>query len=522
MIKKALLPLACLLLGIALGYDLRDVSVSDKKEVARGRSGQDKRSVGGQTLTTDKNGVGIEISADISLSDLMKEVLEGPDTRLALKAVEKLSVQQIKSALALVAGMPKSYDRDRLRGQLYAVWSASDLTAAWKAALADPLNDENGDLACAAAKALTKSQPVGVINLVMDMQPGRRRTAVMNSIITEWGLIDLPAAIAYTNAHPELPIELLNFCGGLTRLSIKDPLTAANLAVSLKDIMSRSYILSGVMEAWVKHDSVAAFNWAQRLTNTELREDVMAQAVCAWADSDPKSALDYAQRLADGDSRIKSFSGAWSRWLKTSPTAAMNYLRTTQDKQLLGSVQYSMTIYVGTLGSQEQQTFLSQLPEGEVKQGMYGKIAFSKTLAGQYNEALQAFNRMTDSEARDRQLTQFAQKWAKTDFPTATRWIKSQPDSSDRDLALTGYAFTLAASDPISAANWVQTISDAALQRDAKKLIAFRWYQSDSAGAQAWMNGAAGLSESDQKFVRLKAQVPGDYLPLTPAVTQRR
>ncbi|MCX6855995.1 MAG: hypothetical protein NTV80_13935, partial [Verrucomicrobia bacterium] len=460
--------------------------------------------------------------AEASLEAQIKELLLGYDERTAMEIAKKFTVEELESALALVSAAPKGQDRKSLRKVLYIAWAELDPHAAWRAILVDPLDENEGLLLSAIAGLLVKTDPLGAIDSAMSLRAGKRRSAAMNKVFENWSKNDVSAAVAYTNAHPEMQIELLSFSQGLENLANVDPLKAANLALSIKGLESRSSILSGLMQAWVERDPAAAFKWAEALSNTELREDTTAFAVKAWAKSDPKAALNYAQGLTDGDTRIKSFSSAWNDWLYDSPEAAISYLRTITDEKLLGTVRGHISSYAGSLSSKDRLTLLALVPESQTKQQIYSSTASSLTWEGQFNEALVMLNSMSDSSGRDRQVTQFAQTWAKEDFAAATAWLKIQPDSSDRDLALTGYSFALAATDPAAAIQWVNSIPDKAVRRDAQKLIAFRWYQTDPAQTEAWMTGSSGFSEKDIEFVRFKAKVPGDYLPLTPTVGQRR
>ena len=90
----------------------------------------------------------------------MRELLIDFDVKSAQKAAAKLSARDLQAALALVADMPKSADRDALRGQLYRAWAALNPNAAWKAALADPLDKSKGDLLGAVAGEVAKTNPV--------------------------------------------------------------------------------------------------------------------------------------------------------------------------------------------------------------------------------------------------------------------------------------------------------------------------------------------------------------------------
>jgi hypothetical protein len=521
--KTSLLPLLCLLIGGAAGYGLRVISSGQGVEVVQ--SALDKNLINKVAEASRKSGAPVDESSsnsDLSLGDLMKDLLVDFDPKSALKAVKELSASEIQSALALVAAMPKSQDRDSLLKELYAAWAYIDPYSAWKAARADPLDQKDGRLLRVVAGVLTKTNPLAAIDLAMSLGEGRRRTVAMASIFEEWSRMDVSAAIAYTNEHPEKPIELLSFYEGLSNLAEKDPLKAANLALTIKGLESRSFVLSGLLEVWVERDLAAALKWSQALTNTELREDATSKAVEAWAKSDPAEALNYVQRITDNDTRIKSFLGAWNGWFHHSPEAALSYLRSTHDEKLLESASYYILSYLRRTGSKERLELLTKVPEGPTKQRIYQSLAGEQVRAGQYNDALVLLNAMPDSSERDRQVLQLGQAWAKADFPAATKWLKIQPASSDRDLALTGYALALAGTNPTAAIREVNTIPDAALRRDALKVVAFRWYQADAAQAEAWMTGSSGFSEKDIEFVRFKAKVTGDYLPLTPTVGQRQ
>ncbi len=524
MIKNLLLPLVCLLVGVVAGYALRGNSSGQQKKLMRSASGKNT-TTGNTPAASAISGMPTDEAASRSGSSLtyqIKELLVDFDARSALKAAKKLSVEELQSALSLLASMPKSQDRDSLRQQLYAAWAATDPNAAWKAALADPLDKNTGLLLAAVAGALAKTNPAAAIELAMSLGMGGKRSSVMNWVFIEWAKVDVSAAIAYANAHPEQPVEGYLFSQGLSRLAEKDPLKAANLAIAFKDNFKRSGLLSSLMGTWVDRDPAAALKWAQSQSNPQLREDATAAAVGAWAKAEPAAALAFVQTIDDAETRSSAFKKAWGDWFKNNPEAATAYVATIKDEKLLEGISFHFGYNTEGLSPKERAALLARLPEGKTKEGIYRTLTDNHIRKGQFNEALVMLNTMPDSRDRDRNIAQLGQTWAKTDMAAATAWLKLQPDSTDRDLALTGYASALARTDPLAAINWVKSIPDQKLRQGALVNIASSWSRADPTKAAAWINGAAGFSKSEKQMIQTYTKLSGDYIFNVPTVGARR
>ena len=458
----------------------------------------------------------------MSLGDQMKELLADFDMKSAQKAAAKLSASDLQAALALVAAMPKSTDRDSLRWQLYRAWAALNPTAAWKAALADPLDKDKGFLLSAVAGEVAKTNPASAIDLALSLGMGGRRSMVMNAVFQEWSKVDVAAAVAYSKAHPDLPVDYYSFSRGVSLLAEKNPMDAANLVISFKDEMARNGLLTSLMGTWVGSDPAAALSWAQALSNPKLRQDAIASAVGAWAKNDPAAALAHVQSIPDDDTRINSFKKAWSDWFRANPTDATTYLASTGDEKLLQSVGYSFSYLSESFSSKERAELLAQIPEGKAKEDMMRSVTDSQIRKGQYNQALEMLNAMPDSTGRDRNVQQLGQEWAKADLAAATAWLKLQPDSSDRDLAVAGYTSALARTDPAGALDWVKSIPDAKVRDGAMKNVAVGWLRTNAAEAEAWMSSVPEFSETDKKMIRSMAGFRSDSISLPVTVGTRR
>lgn len=507
--KNIVLPLVCLIVGGVAGYSLRSGGGGDGGEVVPTASSTD----GTQPKATVDRPAGVAGAVRISagaLGDLLKELLVDFDARSAQKAAAQLSVEELQSALALLAEMPKGSERELLRAQLYRAWAARDPQAAWKAALADPLEQAKGYALSAIAAVVAKTNPTAAIEMALSLGMGGRRALVMGSVFNEWSKVDVAAAMAYAAAHPELPFDASNFAPGLQKLAEKDPLSAANLALGLKDEYRRGSALGSLMTTWVESDPTAAFDWALALTNPKLRQDAITAAVGAWAKSDPKAALAYVETIPDGDVRISSFKKAWADWFRNDPLRATEHLAAIKDDKLLQGVRFEFSYSSEGLSPQERGELLGRIPDGEFKSDVLRTMTDSHIRKGNYNEAISILNGMPDSAGRDRSMHRLSEEWAKNDPAAVAAWLKKMPDTTDRDLAVAGYSATLARSDPASAIEWAQSIPDAKVRSGALRNIATNWVRVDAAKAEAWINGNAGFSDSDKRMIQSMAKMAGD------------
>jgi len=523
--KNIVLPVVCLLVGGAAGYGLRSMSGGDDESAA-------ETTASGASSTSkaakDRLTAGIAASSAMtgstdSLSDRMKELLVDFDIKSAQKVAAKLSVEELQSALALLASMPKSMERDSLRAQLYRAWAAKEPHAAWKAALADPL-DSKGSLTGAVASAVAKTNPTAAIDLVLSLGMGGRRSIALGLVFNEWGKNDIAAAIAYASAHPELPMDSMSvsFSLGLGKLAEKEPIKAANLALGLKDEFRRGSALTSLMTTWVERDPAAAFNWALALQNPKLRQDAIASAVGAWAKTDPKAALAYVESIPDAQMRDSSFKKAWTDWFKNDPLNATDYLSTAKNDKLKENVRFEFAYFSESLSPKERGELLSRIPAGDFKNDVLRSMTDSHIRKGNYNQAMELLNDMPDSTGRDRNVFKLGEEWTKNDPAAVSEWLKKLPDSSDRDLAIAGYTGTLSRSDPTAAIEWANTIPDVKVREGALRNIAMNWFKADPAKAQAWMAGIPSISASDKKMIESLSKLNTDIVSMPISVGQRR
>lgn len=527
--KSVVLPLMCLIAGGVGGYLVRMTGEPGPHEsslIVEDRTGREV--VSSTTSTTSRSSIQTPSQTANTLDDhassldeQMKELLEDYDTKSTQKALSRLSPAEIKDALALVTAMPRSNNRDALRAQLYRAWAVFDPTAAWQAAVADPLDLDRGALTAAVAGMIAKTSPQAAIDLAFKIGGGERRTAVLRSVFWEWSKVDVAAAIAHIQAHPELPMEYTSFSSALTTLAEKDPLRAANAALMLRDALSRGSALSSLMTAWVEKNPKDALKWAESIPNPTTRIEATSSVISAWSKKSPQDALRYALSIQDTALRQDAFQKGWREWFRKDPKPAASFLASNADEKLLKSVGFTIGYYSENLTPKERGEILSLIPDGAAKVDIFRSLTSLQIRKGQFSQALEMLNSMPDSRERDFNLQDLGEKWAAADMKATTEWLNLQEDSSDRDLAVAGFSRTLARTDPAGALEWVKTIPDDKARQGAMRNVAIVWLRSDPARAEEWM-ATAGFNATDLKMIRDMSRMTSDIIGLPVQIGNRR
>lgn len=512
-LSKGGMPLFYILVGIALGYGVRPkrdtieekttpsailASADQSQSVSAGKAG----AVVSQKRRRDEP----EKPEVTSLGDQIEMLLAEFNVERARKVVAGYSESEVQAALALTAALPKTSDRNSLRWELYRSWASRNPSAAWKAALADPLDIGSGYLLGAVSGEIGRSNGPATLDMVRALEAGPRRSAALRGVFRGWGELDPVAAIEYWNTHPDLPVDGSAIYLVLKRLGAKDPARAANLALKITDKKARTSAFSSILSPWAEADPAAALKWAQSLTDTNLRNDNTSTALSSWSRMNPQAAMAHVQAMPPSGMRGSAMRDVWHNWLRRSPQEAVAFLSTVNDEEFTQNIDWSLANSLEQMTQEERSHTLAQLPEGEMKKGVVRNLVNQQIEKGQYNQALSHLNAMPDSDQRDDSVHKLGKEWATSDPVAAAAWLKLQPDSSDRDLAVSGFAMVLAVSQPREAVAWVDTIPDKGVRRTTLRNVAHAWLATDPTGAEKWLASTSELSESEKESARQNAR----------------
>jgi len=527
---RLLVPLLSLVLGTAVGYFVgQSRNPMENKAVAAGTSleaqqGADSSASAAAASAAAKTKEDeSKKSQDEAESRFLQldELVDSYSPKRAAKLMEGWSLEQIQAGLAYLAGKAKSYEVHGVKGELFRAWARIDTQAAWKAALA--LADNEGKSTCLGTVAgeVAKSSPESAVQMAMGLGMGSDRANVLRQIFQDWGKVNMKAAIAYWNTHPDLPVDDYAIGTSLYTLARDNPEAAAAQAMSLMSDGSRRFALSSALNSWSTKDLPGALKWAQSITDPLRRDEALSALTQSGAMTNPKAMLDVLSQIGSPEVKREARRNLLYNWMSKDPAGALDYLLSQSADQMDQDLSWGISNGLQNLTPQERDTLLARLPEGKSKNQILGNMASNSIYNGRYAQAVSALNSMPDSPDRDNYLHNLGQQWGKKDPQSAASWINAQQDSSDRDMVVAGYATAVAGRDPQAALQWAASIPDKSVQATAYKNIVGRWYDVDAKAAQAWLNTTPLFTPEERK--RMLADAPGrSNSTYVPKVTNRR
>lgn len=529
---RLLVPLLSLVLGTAAGYFVgRSLNPVEAKTgaVAAGLDSEARQRTDG-SVSAAVASAQVKAKADEKTKTQnegesrfwqLDELVDDYSSKRAAKLMEGWSLEQIQAGLSYLATKPKTYEVSSIKGELYRAWAKTDANSAWQAALA--LTDNEGRSTCLGAIAgeLAKTSPEAAIKMAMTLGMGSTRADVFRGLFREWGKVNMPAAVAYWNSHPDLPTDVYAISYSFYELAKNNPEQAAAQALTIASSHARNNSLSSALGQWARKDYDAALAWVTKIQDPIARDDALAAMLQNDYGMDPLRGLEALQLIDSPEKRREVQRSFISSWMRKDPAAAMDYLLREGADKLDENYSWSIGYALENLTTEERSSLLARLPEGKAKDQMMSNMATNYIYNGRYPQAVAALNSMPDSSERDGSLHNLGQQWGKKDPQTAANWINAQQDSSDRDLVVAGYATAVAARDPQAALQWAASIPDKSVQTTAYKNIVSRWYAMDAKAAQAWLNRTPIFTPEDRK--RMLADAPGrSNSTYVPKVTNRR
>ncbi|MDB6139085.1 MAG: hypothetical protein JWO94_2157 [Verrucomicrobiaceae bacterium] len=417
----------------------------------------------------------------------------------AKAAVASLSVGQIQASLTHLAFLPSSDERNMLRALLYGRWAALNPEQAWKAAFSDPLEDRNNWLRSAVGTEWLKINPEEAFKAMMSIPAGRERQSVTERAMSSWGKTNLADAIAFQNAHPDLPISENFVYEGVAELCKSQPAQAAGIALGINNSRARNYALSMAMDRWAGTDPVGAIGWAESISNPVIQKEALHQAVVTWSVKNPQAALEFADKLQSVRQREDVLSAIYGGWVEHDPSTALGYIANSGNDEVFDSIsKWTLRNMFASMSNAEQSSLVAGLPESGIKQKVVAALAQEWLINGRYASVVEVLNALPDSTGRDATVAEFGSTWAMNDRKAAEAWLVAQPDSSDRDLITAGVAARLAEDDPATAIQWAATIPDVSIRIPALKNIYMGWRSLDATAADAWLITVPEFTPADR------------------------
>jgi len=238
-------------------------------------------------------------------------------------------------------------------------WATTDPAAAEEWARAKTDNKDNGYLV-GVIHGVARNNLQAATDLTYDLPYGRNRGRAVDALVN--GYFQKGSAAA-ANWARNLPGEDERLKAGITtrvvgKLAKSDPLTSADLAMSLPAGESRQNAIEEVADEWSEEDPARTARWVDNIEDNKLRSEAMTEVVGNWARKDaeqtaawlnsyertpamdkpferfarsiagenPESAMIWANQISDDKRREDALGRLANDWLKRDPEAARAFL----------------------------------------------------------------------------------------------------------------------------------------------------------------------------------------------------
>ncbi len=432
-----------------------------------------------------------------------------------------MSLAEIEKAVQALAASPNAESNIGLRAELMRAWARQNIGSAWQYVTTLRTQYDRQNLVSAVVGELAKTNPQEALKRTSELTAPQVKASVTRKLFEDWSKVDPRAAVAYWNAHPDLPADSTGMALTFSTLARSNPSLAAELALQYRSPSLMPIELSGALKTWAEKDAGAARKWVESLPDAASREKAFGALAQALMEIDPKQGLEIAARMPAGAAGGDLTRRLLTTWMGQDPGSTIDYLARlpqAEAKAAAGSLTYVM----GQLPVAEQQRLLEKMPEGEAKMNMITSLVANNNRSGRFNEAVGLLNELPDGRVRDQSLHRLATDWAVKDPGAALNWIQQQPDSSDRDLMVAAYAAQLAKTNPQAALKSVQNIPDVNVQIGALRNLYYNWSQVDANAANEWLNNAKLLSEGQRSTMRNLAAGPQMTILPVPSVRKYR
>ena len=509
---RILLPLLCLITGLFIGRWWGGASSQE----AEPRSAAAAQNTVSRTSVIETK----PASHSSGVRGALTEVAGDFSPKRARQLAESLTLADISVGLADLAATRLDAGARSMRMELMRAWARRDVGGAWKAALAMPESPDRAALLGSVASVQAETNPEAAVKLVMSVgKPAERRKA-FTTFFDQWGRADPKAAVAYLNAHPDLPVDQFTVSSIVSSTAARDPALAATLALSVP-VGTFDSSMTSAMSAWIEADAAGARRWIESLREPQQRDRALKAFVSSRAHIDPKVAMEVAGQITASDMRHEARRSILSNWLRSDPVAAGSYLATEEGQKAGAGMEVYLSSALSELTVKEQNDLLARLPDGQIKEGLLAGVIRSASSKGNYAQVVQILNAMPDSRDRDRSLHELAITWSKNNAKAVSDWIDKQPDSSDRDLLVAGYSVTLASHDPQAALKLAKSIPDLSVQTSALKNVFLRWHLAEPEAAKSWLAATPDIPAREKQALEALSKIGGTYSS-TPNVRQRR
>jgi hypothetical protein len=272
------------------------------------------------------------------LNQLASQPLSPQTLKLFQDTLVKLGAQDPAAALAYALSVDSRRTRLSLLNTLIGNWAQSDANGAYAWALAN-LQDDAGAMASALRPifgALAGQNLDNAMLSVWELPAGGGRSVALRAVVEQAVRDGSPGELAAYLAAITDSQESRLFASSLAQnWAVRDPMAAAEWALSLNDSRLRNAALGSVVGSWTTDLPEQAAEWVAQLPAGALRNQQMSRLTQTWAGFDPVGAADWLiEQQPPQPSLDPAVQGLVSTVMRSNPEGAMAWAGAISDPGL--------------------------------------------------------------------------------------------------------------------------------------------------------------------------------------------
>lgn len=406
-----------------------------------------------------------------------------------------------RAAVAAVAALPASMQRQSWLSTLIKHWARVDLAAASTWAEALPPTPERAGLLANLAGVIAEDAPLEAIAFAEALTGNARRQAIGSALFAwaeqdpsaamaaldevgdhimrmgwqqqiagRWASQDAHATWEWALAQPPSRARVRLLWIPLGRIAQTDPLEALVLAEGLRG-RERGEAVMMALGTWASNDARGAANWAARAEDVDPsgRDDHLRHVLSIWAREDPLAALAWVE--ASNLSSWRAVSAVAGQYANQNPRQALSWVLSQPvgiQRQAIGGVVRAWAREAPQAASRAVGRILNDQVRA------VGQEALASTWAEtDPSRALRWVASVSDAATRTELTARVLHRWGDDDAEAVARHVRRVRDAGERDaMALTLIrSASLAYSEPDVAEELYEAISDPEARREAATML---------------------------------------------------
>ena len=353
-----------------------------------------------------------------ALNDRMNRIRR---TRDIYDAILKMSPDELASAVAVAAKLPKKYHYEVLQ-PLVARWAESDPRAAAEFALSFDLKQQ-GSLVSEVAISWADADPRTAKEWALSLPPGRLRDTAISSVASRSAQRDVAGALSWIAQLPEGKSKQQAQREVAFQWSRTDPRAAVDYIMKNQppSVQDRDYSYISLIQTWVQKDSQQALEWTRQLADEKMRGVVLEGIIGVLAAQEPQRAAGLLAEFPT-DRRLSATTTVAKVWARSDPDQAAAWALGLPEDNVSANAMGNIVGVIAENDLAKATSLLEQLPPGASRDMAVGNFTFRAMEIDPANAAALAAS-ISSETMRSHYIQEVVVLWLRRDKDAATRWI---------------------------------------------------------------------------------------------------